>query len=147
MSVALLWSSPTLPSDAQFSIVIELLASLLAGNCSYNFLFSPSFEYYLDANYQGNEFIIRDVERNGKIQHVIPKGLMSLSFKGYSKSEKAIPCLAKLMSFYDDSHLRIINKGGVDWGPAGLVVPCSQVILSLHPVSRGVCTDGRIRSK
>ena len=39
---------------------------------------------------------------------------MSLSLKGSSKSKKALPKLAKLIGFYDNKHLKVVDKGGVE---------------------------------
>jgi hypothetical protein len=55
---------------------------MLAGACSYNFLFSPNFRYYIDVDYEGDTFIIRDALKNGEVMHAIPNGLISLSLKG-----------------------------------------------------------------
>jgi len=81
---------------------------------SYPFLFSPDFSYYLDIDDEGDTFIVRDVKKNGSVEHVIPSGLMSLSLKGSVKSKKALSRLAKLIGFYDNKHLRIVDKGGID---------------------------------
>jgi hypothetical protein len=91
---------------------LKRFPSLLAGTCSYNFLFSPNFRYYLDVDYEGGEFMVIDSKRDKK--YYIPKGLLSLSIKGESKSKKALSRLARMMTFYDDNTLRIINKGGDD---------------------------------
>jgi hypothetical protein len=40
--------------------------------------------------------------------------MISLSLKGSSRSKKALPLLARMMSFHNEDLLRIINKGGVD---------------------------------
>lgn len=93
---------------------IKRFPSLLAGESSYNFLFSPNFKFYIDCDFEGDTYIVRDVVDNCSVRHVIPNGMISLSLKGSSKSKKALPRLAKLMSFEDNKHLRIINKGGVD---------------------------------
>ena len=93
---------------------IKRFPSLLAGESSYNFLFSPNFKFYIDVDFEGDTYIVRDVVDNGSVRHVIPNGLISLSQKGSSKSKKALKLLAKLMSFEDNKHLRIVNKGGVD---------------------------------
>ena len=39
---------------------------------------------------------------------------MSLSLKGSIKSKKALPLLARLIGFYDNKHLRVVDKGGID---------------------------------
>ena len=93
---------------------VQRYPSLLSGVTSFPFLFSPDFSYYIDIDYQGDSFIVRDVKKNGSIEHVIPSGLMSLSLKGSSKSKKALPRLAKLIGFYDNKHLKVVDKGGVE---------------------------------
>ena len=93
---------------------VQRYPSLLSGVTSYPFLFSPDFSYYLDIDYKGDTFIVRDVENNSSVEHIIPSGLMSLSLKGSIKCKKALPLLARLISFYDNEHLRVVDKGGID---------------------------------
>ena len=61
---------------------IKRYPSMLAGRCSYNFLFSPNFRFYIDVDYEGDTFIIRDAVNDGEVMHAIPNGLISLSLKG-----------------------------------------------------------------
>ena len=77
-------------------------------------MFSPNFDFYIDVDYEGDSFVVRDINKNGAVEHVIPSGLMSLSLKGSTKSKKALPRLAKLLGFYDSKHLRIVDKGGIE---------------------------------
>jgi len=77
-------------------------------------LFSPNFEYYIDVDYEGDTFIVRNIEKNSAVEHVVPSGMMSLALKGQTRSKKALARLAKLIGFYDNDHLRMINKGGID---------------------------------
>jgi hypothetical protein len=87
---------------------------MLSGVTSYPFLFSPNFQFYIDVDYEGDSFVVRDVSKNGSVEHVIPSGLMSLSLKGSTKSKKSLPRLAKLLGFYDNKNLRIVDKGGIE---------------------------------
>ena len=109
--------NPQLEDDKQVKWVIhkriKRYPSGLAGSTSYNFLFSPSFRYYIDIDYEGDTFLVRDIKKSDKV-YSIPNGLISLSLKGSTKSKKALPCLAKLMTFENEDTLRVINKGGVD---------------------------------
>jgi hypothetical protein len=93
---------------------VQRYPSYLSGITSYPFLFSPNFEFYIDVDYEGDSFVVRDISKNGAVEHVIPSGLMSLSLKGSTKSKKALPQLAKLLGFYDSKHLRIVDKGGIE---------------------------------
>ena len=65
-------------------------------------------------DYEGDTFVVRNIEKNSAVEHVIPSGQMSLALKGQSRSKKALARLAKLIGFYDNDHLRMINKGGID---------------------------------
>ena len=59
---------------------IERFPSLLAGKCSFNFLFSPNFRYYIDVDYEGDVFMVVDTKKDKS--YVIPNGLISLSLQG-----------------------------------------------------------------
>lgn len=41
---------------------------MIAGLTSYPFLFSPDFNYYIDFDYEGDSFVVRDVNKNGSIE-------------------------------------------------------------------------------
>jgi len=66
---------------------IKRFPSFLAGKSSFNFLFSPNFKFYIDVDYEGDNYIVRDVVDNCSVRQVIPNVLISLSLKGQSKSK------------------------------------------------------------
>lgn len=86
---------------------------ILKGSCSANFLFSPSFEKYIDINYAKKRFIIRQSKDETEIGH-IPSAMISISYKGRNKSEAAIRDLASRIYFYSETEVRIITKEGLD---------------------------------
>ena len=61
----------------------------LKGLSSANFLFSPSFEKYIDIDWGEAEFVIKQTSDETVIAR-IPSGMFSISFKGRNKSESAI---------------------------------------------------------
>ena len=86
---------------------------ILKGGCSANFLFSPSFEKFIDINYSKKRFIIRQTKDETEIGH-IPSAMISISYKGRNKSEAAIRDLASRIYFYSEEEVRIITKEGLD---------------------------------
>ena len=78
-----------------------------------NFLFSPSFNRYIDIDYFEAEFVIRDA-KDEKIVARIPKSMLSVSFKGRNKSEAAISALASRIYFFSEKEIRLVTKEGLD---------------------------------
>jgi len=92
---------------------INRFPSLLCGQTSANFVFSPNFELYWDTDFLNGEFIIRRA-KDQSIFARIETGLMSLSFKGQDKTKKAIQALGSRLSFISETHIRVISKDGLD---------------------------------
>ena len=53
----------------------------MKGISSANFLFSPSFEKFIDIDWGKAEFVIKD-SKDEKVTGRIPHGMISISFKG-----------------------------------------------------------------
>ena len=86
---------------------------ILKGLSSANFLFSPDISKYIDIDYSKQVFVIRE-SKSEKVIASLPDGLISISFKGKNKSEAAIKAMASRIMFYDEEHVRIISKEGMD---------------------------------
>ena len=86
---------------------------ILKGKCSANFLFSPSFEKYIDIDYAEQKFVIRQSKDEAAIGH-IPSAMFSVSYKGRDKSEAAIGDLSSRIYFHSENEIRIITKEGLD---------------------------------
>ena len=78
-----------------------------------NFLFSPSFERYIDIDFRTAEFVIR-ASKDERVVARIPSGMISVSFKGKHKSMEAIPALASRICFFSESQIRVMTKEGLD---------------------------------
>jgi hypothetical protein len=77
---------------------------ILKGLSSSNFLFSPSFEHFIDIDFGSAEFVIKSSETETVIAR-IPDGMISISFKGQNKSEDAISALASRIRFHSDKEI------------------------------------------
>ena len=86
---------------------------MLKHKSSTNFLFSPSFQKYIDIDYSTAEFVIKD-SSNEKIVGRIPDAMLSVSFKGKNKSVMAISALASRIYFYSEKEIRVATKEGLD---------------------------------
>ena len=86
---------------------------ILKGRCSANFLFSPSFDRYIDIDYENSRFVIRDTGTEQEVGH-IPSPMISISYKGRDRSERAIGDLASRIYFYSETEVRLITKEGLD---------------------------------
>ena len=62
---------------------------ILKGLSSANFLFSPSFDKFIDIDFISSEFVIKQASDETVINR-IPSGMFSVSFIGREKSEAAI---------------------------------------------------------
>ena len=78
-----------------------------------NFLFSPSFERFIDIDFRTAEFVIRS-SKDERVVARIPSGMLSVSFKGKHKSMEAIPALASRICFFSESQIRVMTKEGLD---------------------------------
>lgn len=85
----------------------------LKGQSSANFLFSPSFESFIDVDWVEAEFVIKKTSDEG-VLYRIPNGMISISFKGKNKSEAAIQALASRIRFYSETEIQIVTKEGLD---------------------------------
>ena len=84
----------------------------LKGQSSANFLFSPSFEKYIDIDWIAAEFVIKQSSDETVIGR-IPAGMISISFKGRNKSEAAIKAMASRIRFHSETEIQIVTKEGL----------------------------------
>ena len=85
----------------------------LKGKSSANFLFSPSFDKFIDIDWVKAEFVIKRTSDETVI-HRIPHTLLSISFKGRNKSEAAIQAMASRIRFHSETEIQIVTKEGLD---------------------------------
>ena len=86
---------------------------ILKGLTTANFLFSPSFDRYIDIDFNHAEFVIKESKDENVVER-IPAGMVSISFKGRNKSEAAISALASRIRFHSENEIQIITKEGLD---------------------------------
>jgi hypothetical protein len=86
---------------------------ILKGLSSSNFLFSPSFDRFIDIDFGNATFVIKSSETESVVA-TIPAGMISISFKGRNKSEAAISALASRIRFHSADEIQIITKEGLD---------------------------------
>ena len=106
--------------------VIQQYPTLLQGNCSLPFLFSPNFERFIDADHVNKCLVIRETPLSepgssndryldqGKILLSIPKEFINLD-SGKLHKKQFLRKVASRVMFLDDNHtIRIITDKGFD---------------------------------
>ena len=86
---------------------------ILKGLSTANFLFSPSFDRFIDIDFIKAEFVIKQSKDENVVAR-IPAGMITISFKGRNKSEAAISALASRIRFHSENEIQIITKEGLD---------------------------------
>ena len=99
--------------DWQILYQIHRYPTILKGLSSANYLFSPSFERYIDIDFTKAEFVIKSAEKETTIGR-IPAGMISIAFKGRNRSEAAIPAMASRIRFHSEKDIEIITKDGLN---------------------------------
>ena len=106
--------------------VIQQYPTLLQGNCSLPFLFSPNFEPFIDADHVNKCLVIGETPLSepgssndryldqGKILLSIPKEFINLD-SGKLHKKQFLRKVASRVMFLDDNHtIRIITDKGFD---------------------------------
>ena len=104
---------------------INQFPTVLQGNISANFLFSPDFDRYIDFNSSKKQFIIREVKwfvdgAPPNQDHVVPKCDVIpkdiINYKGYGEKDpkEIVKYLASRIMFVTDHIIRIITDSGLD---------------------------------
>ncbi len=105
------------------SIRIRQFPSMLQGQASVNFLFSPDFKYMIDINYSEKRFMISKLKRNvhkGKVRgshsicdFKIDKGWLPIDTTDQSNTAEILLNISKRISWVGQDHLSFISDSGV----------------------------------